>query len=302
MDDPPPPDSRTPSRPSAAGPHESGPRIDQILREAAAALALIPDGSPRLEAELLLSQATGWPRTHLVAWPEHRLGPEALGVFRELMARRLIGEPIAYIRGRQAFWSLDLKVTPDTLIPRPETELLVETALELLAAQRRLLVADLGTGCGAIAAALATERPDWTLFATDRSEGALRIARENLARLQLSRVVVVQAHWLRAFAAGSLDAVLSNPPYIAASDPHLTRGDLRFEPRGALSPDGDGLGACRAIASEAFRCLRPGGWLLLEHGHAQGADVRRLLTAAGLRSPRTRADFAGHDRVTWAHA
>lgn len=303
MDDP----TRCPAHPAAgspegAGRHEPGARILEVLREAAAALARIPDGSPRLEAELLLSQATGWPRTHLIAWPEQRLGREALGVFHRLLVRRLSGEPIAYIRGRQAFWTLELKVTSETLIPRPETELLVETALDLLSARRSLRVADLGTGCGAIAAALASERPDWTLFATDRSAAALGVARENLVRLGLNRVACVQAHWLGAFAAGSLDAVLSNPPYIAASDPHLVRGDLLFEPRGALTPEGDGLGACRAIAAEAARCLRPGGWLLLEHGHDQGAEVRRLLADVGLAAPRTRPDLAGHERVTWARS
>jgi release factor glutamine methyltransferase len=277
-------------------------QVDGILRRASAALAAIPEGAPRLEAELLLTEATGWPRTRLLAWPEHPVEPDAYTRFDALLARRLAGEPIAYIRGRQAFWSLELRVTPATLIPRPETELLVETALEALVADEPLRVADLGTGSGAIAAALATERPAWHLFATDRSVAALRIARENLVRLGLRNATLIAAHWSDAFAAGSLDVLVSNPPYVADGDPHLARGDLRYEPREALTPGGDGLDAYRAIAADARRCLRPGGLLILEHGYDQGGDVRRILADAGLGAPTTRADLAGRDRLTLARA
>jgi release factor glutamine methyltransferase len=277
-------------------------RIDGVLRTAATALASIPDSAPRLEAELLLSEATGWSRTRLLAWPERILEPDTRALFDALLARRLCGEPIAYIRGRQDFWSLELRVTPATLIPRPETELLVETALELLPTSEPLRVADLGTGSGAIAAALATERPAWHLFATERSAEAIAVARENLVRLDLGRVKLLRASWLAAFASASLDALVSNPPYVAEGDPHLARGDLRFEPREALTPGGDGLDAYRAIAADARRCLHPGGWLILEHGYDQGSDVRRILADAGLTAPRTRPDLGGHDRVTFAAA
>ncbi len=277
-------------------------RVAAVLQGATTTLATIPDGAPRLEAELLLTEATGWPRTRLVAWPDHPVAPAAHARFDALLARRLAGEPIAYIRGRQEFWSLELHVTPATLIPRPETELLVETALEALLADAPLRIADLGTGSGAIAAALATERPAWQLFATDRSPAALEVARKNLVRLGLRNVALLRAHWSDAFAPGSLDAIVSNPPYVAAGDPHLARGDLRYEPRVALTPGGDGLDAYRAIAADARRCLRPGGWLILEHGYDQGSVLRRILADAGLLAPSTRSDLAGHDRVTLARA
>jgi release factor glutamine methyltransferase len=285
---------------SGAIPKDPGSSVDVILHLATNALAGVPDGAPRLEAELLLSQATGWSRTRLIAWPEHQVEPEVHEIFTALLARRLAGEPIAYIRGRQSFWSLELRVTPATLIPRPETELLVEVTLEHLTASEPLRVADLGTGSGPIAAALATERPRWHIVATERSADAIQIAAENLRCLRLERVTLVRAHWLDACAPASLDAVVSNPPYVAEGDPHLRIGDLRFEPREALTPGGDGLAAYRSIVTDARRCLRPGGWVILEHGHDQGAEVRRILTEAGFTAPQTRPDLAGHDRVTLA--
>jgi release factor glutamine methyltransferase len=211
-----------------------------------------------------------------------------------------MGEPVAYILGRQSFWTLELTVSPATLIPRPETELLVEVLLDLLPVQGAIRVADLGTGSGAIAAALATERASWEILATDRSAAALAVARANLDRLGLSHVRLLEAHWLDAIAAGSLDAIVSNPPYVAESDPHLGRGDLVFEPRQALSPGGDGLAAFRAITAEAPRCLRPGGYLCLEHGWEQGPAVRDILSQVGFESVRTRVDLAGRDRITLA--
>lgn len=280
------------------GRSETTRRIDDTLRAAAAALARLPDGAPRLEAELLLAEATGWPRTRLLAWPERTLEPVAAVEFDALLARRLAGEPIAYIRGRQAFWTLDLLVTGDTLIPRPETERLVETALERLDGARPIRVADLGTGCGAVAAALARERPGWTLAATDRSERALAVARGNFRRLGLERVLALRADWLSPFAGASLDAVVSNPPYVPESDPHLRRGDPSREPRSALTPGGDGLAAIRRIAGQAHRCLRAGGLLAVEHGFDQGSAVRKLMAERGYRGIETLVDLAGHERVT----
>jgi len=275
-----------------------GRRIDQTLRDAAAALASLSQAAPRLEAELLLMEATGWTRTRLVAWPEAYLEPVAAARFDALLARRLAGEPIAYIRGRQAFWTLDLKVTPDTLIPRPETELLVEIALELPDPERPRRVADLGTGSGAIAAAVASERPAWQVIATDRSAGALMVARANFLSLGLANSRPLRADWLSPIASCSLDLILANPPYVAAADPHLDQGDLPHEPRAALTPGPDGLAAIRRIAAEAVRCLRPGGLLAVEHGFDQGAAVRGLFRDHGLRDPHTRRDLAGLDRVT----
>lgn len=273
-------------------------RTDDILHRAASALEALPESSARLEAELLLAEATGWTRTSLLAWPERVLDPAGAERFATLLARRLAGEPIAYIRGRQGFWTLELRVTPDTLIPRPETELLVEIALDRLDARRPLRVADLGTGSGAIAAAVASERPGWHLIATDRSAPALAVARDNFRLLGLERIGCLRMDWLTALASDSLDAILSNPPYVAGQDPHLDRGDPRFEPRSALTPGGDGLDAIRAIAADAGRCLRPGGLLAVEHGFDQGAPVRHILANAGLHAIETRRDLAGLDRVT----
>ncbi len=272
--------------------------VGQVLRDAATALARLPQAAPRLEAELLLMMATGWPRVRLTAWPERLLDGEARARFHALLARRLAGEPIAYIRGHQEFWTLDLRVTPDTLIPRPETELLVEIALELPDPERPRVAADLGTGSGAIAAALASERPTWAVIATDRSATALAVARANFRDLKLGTIRALQADWLSPLAPGSLDLILSNPPYIATKDPHLVQGDLPREPRDALAAGLDGLDAIRLIAAEATRCLRPGGLLAVEHGFAQGTAVRALFADQGLVRPETRRDLAGHERVS----
>ncbi|EXJ15853.1 peptide chain release factor N(5)-glutamine methyltransferase [Imhoffiella purpurea] len=272
--------------------------IGAVLETATEALRDVPDGSPFIEAQILLGLATGLSRTQMLAWPERNLAPDQETRFADLLNRRIAGEPIAYIRGRQSFWTFDLRVTPDTLIPRPETELLVETTLDRLQRTSGLRVADLGTGSGAIAAALALERPEWHLIATERSGAALEIARQNFDDLHLQRIAPVQTHWLTPFADAGLDAIVSNPPYIAAVDPHLERGDLRFEPRQALTPEGDGLDAIRVIAVEARRCLRPDGLVAVEHGFDQGEAVHRIFTAQGLLAVETRQDLAGLDRIT----
>ena len=272
--------------------------VGEALNAASARLTGLPDGSPRLEAELLLGEATGLRRPQMLARPDAPLAIEARRRLTRLVERRRRGEPIAYILGCQGFWTLDLQVTPDTLIPRPETELLVETALARLPADAPLLVADLGTGSGAIAAALASERPLWTLIAADRSIAALDVACTNARRLQLTNLCTLAGSWLAPFAPASLDAVLSNPPYVRADDPHLTRGDLRYEPRSALAAGPDGLDAIRRIAAAAPDRLKPGGLIALEHGCDQGAAVRDLLARAGLTGAQTVHDLAGHERVT----
>jgi release factor glutamine methyltransferase len=282
--------------------HRSAFTVGEALTEGTRALQGLPDGSPRLEAELLLVKATARSRTHLTAWPEQVLAPGALASFELLVARRRSGEPIAYILGRQAFWSLDLRVTPDTLIPRPETELLVEIGLAGGDAGSSRQVADLGTGSGAIAAALAKERPHWLVIAVERSAAALGVARTNFSELGLSNCLAIRGDWLAPLASRSLDLILANPPYVPEGDPHLSRGDLRFEPLEALAAGTEGLDAIRVIAVEAGRCLRPGGLLALEHGFDQGQRARRLLADAGLRDPETRLDLAGHERVSLAWA
>jgi release factor glutamine methyltransferase len=272
--------------------------VAATLRAATTALTELPDASPRLEAELLLAQATGWSRSVFLAWPERAVEAASAAEFAALLHRRMNGEPIAYVRGRQAFWTLDLAVAPATLIPRPATELLVETALAELAADAALRVADLGTGSGAIAAALASERPHWWLLAVERSAAAVQLARANFQTYALHNVAALHGDWLSAAASASFDAILSNPPYIPAADPHLQRGDLRFEPLTALVAGDDGLSAIRALLPDATRCLRSGGLLALEHGFDQGAAVRQLLATHGLQAIETRRDLAGQERVT----
>lgn len=278
--------------------------LGEALRAAIAALSVddrngIQD-SCRLEAELLLCKATGASRTDLIAWPERSLGPAQQACFQALVQRRATGEPIAYILGRREFWGLQLEVAPTTLIPRPDTELLVECALEALPADRPIVCADLGTGTGAIALALAHERPAWTLIAVERSAGAATIAAANARRLGLSHLIPLRADWLRAIAPNSLDAIVSNPPYVPDDDPHLQRGDLRFEPRTSLAAGADGLDAIRAILTQAPTRLRPNGWIGIEHGWDQAPAVRRLLRQAGFEGVTTHRDLADHERVSSA--
>lgn len=272
--------------------------IGAVLCEAASQLATLPQASPHLEAELLLCDATGLDRVKLLTWPETEVDGRNLALFRTLVQRRLAGEPIAYIRGHQAFWTLDLRVTPHTLIPRPETELLVEVALERLSSNQPLLVLDAGSGCGAIATALASERPSWALIATDSSLEAAQITRENLHRCAPTDTIVVNCDWLAPIGERTLDAILGNPPYIPDTDPHLWLGDPAWEPRGALAAGPDGLNAIRNLTAQAASRLRPGGFIGLEHGHDQGPAVRMILKEHGFGDILTYPDLSGHERVT----
>jgi release factor glutamine methyltransferase len=276
----------------------AGASIAALLRDAAAALQTASD-SPRADVEILLAHALGWPRTRLIAHADSVPDPDAMRAFGTLLEARRAGTPVAYLTGRREFWSLDLQVSPATLIPRPETERLVELALERLPA-RGAPVADLGTGCGAIALALAHERPGLTLLATDASGAALQVARGNAQRLGLGNLRFAVADWCRPLARDCFQAVLSNPPYVAAGDPHLARGDLRFEPPRALSTGDDGLADLRRIIADARAVLRPGGWLLLEHGPDQGPALARLLAAAAYRDIQLAEDYAGRPRVSLA--
>ncbi len=256
--------------------------------------------SARLDAEVLLADALGEPRHITFAHPEKRLDALSLARFQSLVRRRARGEPVAYITGNREFWSLPLSVSPDTLIPRPETELLVERALERFAPGSCLSVADIGTGCGAIALALAAERPEWTVVATDVSERALGVAAGNARHLGLARIEFRAGCFCAALAGARVDLLVSNPPYVAEDDPHLSTGDLRYEPYLALCGGRDGLRALDALIREAPASLERPGEILLEHGAAQARAVAALLATAGFEEISTACDYAGHARVTQA--
>jgi release factor glutamine methyltransferase len=274
-------------------------RLDHLL---AAARQLLGAALQR-DAEILLAHVLGRPRSSLLAHGERRADDADVASYRALVARRAAGEPVAYLTGQREFWSLSLAVSPAVLIPRPETELVVERALVLLdeaplpaATVRR--VADLGTGSGAIALALASARPSWAVSAADRSAAALEIARRNAATLGLSRIETLAGDWFEPLAQRRFDLICSNPPYIAAGDKALVA--LRFEPAAALVAGPTGLEALRHLVAHAPAYLEPGGWLVLEHGHDQGAAVAAALVATGYARVRCHRDLAGHDRVTEA--
>ena len=269
--------------------------IASLLRSAE-----LPDSpTARLDAELLLAAALGKPRSFLHTWPERIVSTEAALAFAGYLQRRRTGEPVAYILGQQGFWKLDLEVAPHTLIPRPETEMLVEAALELVPAFAPAEVLDLGTGTGAIGLALANDRQQWKITAVDRVLEAVELAERNRQRLQLANAEVLNSHWFSALEGRQFDLIISNPPYIAETDPHLSMGDVRFEPGSALTSGPDGLDDLRTIISEAPAHLTPGGWLLLEHGYDQGPAVRELLIRHGFERIQTRRDLGEHERITF---
>lgn len=252
---------------------------------------------PRFEADLLWGHVLGLGRAGLIAADDSVVTPEHMATVESLIERRCQGEPMAYLLGHCGFWSLDLAVTPDTLIPRPETEGLVEWALSIVPTNEPWRIADLGTGSGAIALAIACERPHARVFATDVSAAALAVARGNADRLALRNVELRSGNWFRALPPGSVcDLIVSNPPYVAEGDPHLA--DLRFEPGTALTSGADGLDAIRSLVQGAPSHLRSGAWLLMEHGFSQAASIRRLLVDTGFESVETRLDLAGHERLT----
>jgi release factor glutamine methyltransferase len=251
-------------------------------------------GLPRLEAELLLCSVLGCGRLHLIAHADEAPDPGKASLARDAFARRRAGEPIAYVTGRREFYGITLKVTPAVLIPRPETELLVELTLERAAPGARVL--DLGTGSGAIAVALACKRPDLAIVGTDISEAALAVARRNV-RDQGAVVELLRSDWFEALAPGRFDLIVANPPYVAEKDAHLEQGDVRFEPPLALLGGEDGLDCIRKIAAHAQDRLPPGGWLLLEHGYDQGDRCAELFRGFGYSDVETVEDLAGLPRV-----
>ncbi len=272
---------------------------DISLRDAlAAAVARLPGEEARHEAEHLLLHVVQQPRSWLFAHATDALPAAQWRAFNALLERRAAGEPVAYITGRRGFWTLDLEVDRATLIPRPETELLVELALQRLPTGMPLQLADLGTGSGAIALALASERPQAQVLATDFSADALAVARRNALHHALGNVRFAQGPWYAPLAGRQFHLIASNPPYIAAGDPHLRQGDLRFEPATALASGADGLDDIRQIANGAAAHLLPGGWLLLEHGWDQGQAIAALLRQAGLHDVETVPDLEQRDRVT----
>lgn len=253
---------------------------------------------PRLETRLLLEHTTGLTRVQLMAYPETELAADPLARYRALEARRVAGEPIAYLLGEREFFGRCFQVTPAVLIPRPETEHLVEAALAELRCHRHPRVLDLGTGSGAIAITLALEYPAAEVIAVDQSTAALAVARANAEALG-ARLQFLTSDWYQAVsAAAPFEVIVSNPPYIERHDPHLAQGDVRFEPRSALTDEADGLDCLRQIFAEAPRYLAPHGWIGCEHGYDQGPACRELATRAGLIEVSTLPDLAGHDRIT----
>lgn len=276
-------------------------RIDSLLRDSTAKIqAQTESDSARIDAELLLLSVLAKPRSYLFAYPELDLSEQQCLHYLALLNRRLGGEPIAYILGSKEFWSLDFEVTPDVLIPRPDTECLVEFILALpLKTQVDLI--DLGVGSGAISIALGSEKPDWTIYGSEKNAAALHVAQSNAQRLLSDKAQsprYLRANWLSCFAANSFDVIVSNPPYIDREDAHLAQGDVRFEPRAALVSNNQGMADIAIIANQAKQCLKAGGWLVLEHGFNQAERVVNLLLSLDYREVENFSDYAGNPRFS----
>lgn len=271
------------------------PTIGQWLDQATVNL---DTDSARLEAEVLLAFVLGKPRSYFRAWPEKHLTKMEYEQISQLLERRKQGEPVAHLTAQREFWSLALYITPDTLIPRPETETLVECALERIPRDEPLLIADLGTGSGAIALALAHERPDCHIIATDRSSAALQVAQQNAQQLKIHNIGFVQGDWCIPLQQEKFDLIVCNPPYIAEDDPHLLEGDVRFEPVSALISGPDGLDDLKTLIPCAWQHLTESGWLLVEHGYSQRPQTLRIFEDAGFSHITDYVDAAGLARVT----
>lgn len=254
--------------------------------------------TPALDAQVLLAHSLGQDRTYVIAHARDELDPGTQKRFDQLVADRLDGTPVAYLTGQQEFWSLPIMVTADTLIPRPETEILVELALEKIPEDEKFIVADIGTGSGAIAIAIASERKHSSVIASDSSTKAIEVARRNANQLALGNVEFVEGTAFDPFAGKKFNLVVSNPPYVAEKDPHLSRGDVRFEPRSALAAGPDGLDVIKQIVERAKDYLVPQGWLMIEHGYDQESAVEKLFERAGFEEIECYRDLAGQPRVT----
>lgn len=273
-------------------------QIREAIYQTSQALAVSSE-SARLDAELLLGKVLDKNRSYLFAWPEKELSTQQQASFQALVEQRLHGVPVAYLLGYREFWGMELEVTPATLIPRPDTELLVQLALERIAEQAAPTILDLGTGTGAIALALAKEKPDASVLALDKSNEALVVAKRNQQRLGLANLQFLASDWFSALPKNvRFDLIVSNPPYIPEADPHLSQGDVRFEPRSALSSGLSGLDDLSYLIHTAPHYLAAKGWLLLEHGYDQGWAVNELLKITGYLSVACYQDLAGNDRVS----
>lgn len=258
---------------------------------------LIHSESARLDVELLLAHVFNRDRTFLYTWPEKSLTEDQQLQFDALLSERLKGKPVAHLIGRREFWGLMFEVDASTLIPRPDTETLVEAALQLeLPIEAKVI--DLGTGTGAIGMALASEKPSWHVLAVDQSLAAVSLAKRNQQRLNLNNVTVSQSDWFQGIDNTGYHLIVSNPPYIDANDPHLVEGDVRFEPLTALVADDEGLADIRHILQQGRMFLLPQGWLLIEHGYRQGAAVHELFSQLDYQNINTLQDFGYNDRVT----
>jgi release factor glutamine methyltransferase len=277
--------------------HKTPPTISEILRTATRELQAT-SSTPRLDAEVLVMHACGLNRSGLVTHGHDALTDEQQHRLEMLLAQRRQGIPIAYLTGTREFWSLEFTVSPATLIPRPETELLVEKALAPVPQDAEWTIADLGTGCGAIALALAKERPHCRVIATDISPQALDVARSNAMKLGMTNIEFREGNWFEPLNDMQLDMIVSNPPYVRANDPHLDQGDVRFEPELALAAGPEGLDAIRQIALSAREHLNPAAWVLFEHGWDQAAAIGRLLHSLGYRNIVCYPDLGGRDRIT----
>ena len=272
--------------------------IKSVLRDAADSLVSVSD-SALLDAEVLLCLALNKTRIHLRTWPDKQLQPEELTTFNVLLEQRQKGTPIAYITGNREFWSRDFQVSPDVLIPRPDTELLIELSLKLIPADEPAKIIDLGTGSGIIAITLAAECPHVQVSATDFSLAALRIAQLNADKHHIKNIQFYQSDWFSKISETSFDLIVSNPPYIAENDHHLQQGDVRFEPRTALCAADQGLSDIKIIATAARHHLKPGGHLLIEHGYDQAQHVQALFKNLHYDRVQTYTDLSGQPRATY---
>ena len=258
---------------------------------------LVDDPEAVRAAEILLQHILAVPRSYLYAHTEQALSDEQSSSYQAMIQQRLQGMPIAYLIGHRSFWTLDLKVNSDTLIPRPETELLVEQILAATDSKRAYSVLDLGTGSGAIAIALASERPHWQITACDQSKAALQIAQQNAQQFQITTIQFIHSDWFQAFSEQQFDIIVANPPYLTSSDPHLYQGDLRFEPLSALASGKDGLDDLRIIIQNSCNHLNEHGLLIVEHGYDQGIAVLELFTQSAFRNIQSAKDWQGHLRT-----
>ena len=276
------------------------PSIKNLLTQATNTLASYSD-SPLLDAEVLLSFVLNKPRTYLRAWRDNTLTETQHSTFMALITQRQQGIPITYLTGTREFWSRDFKVTPDVLIPRPDTELLIELSLALIPKNQSIKIIDLGTGSGIIAVTLAAERPNAQIVAIDTSLAALQIAQHNAQQQQITNIEFYQSDWFAAVPPSLFDLIISNPPYIDSEDEHLQQGDVRFEPQSALIAGNQGLSDIEIIADKARYYLKSGGHLLIEHGYNQALQVQRVFNLLHYDGIKSYQDLSGHDRVTCAH-